>query len=145
DQRRREGQRKVHRRAQPRQGRGTRIALRDARDAGVEALEGEGVEQRRERRCQHREPRLGVVGRGKRAPRKPRDEGPGSHAHLSTVVSRAPSSAMWTASRLAGPVALAFSLTRCSLPGSSKKLSPARYTLAGPVAEFCERIAPDST
>jgi hypothetical protein len=61
------------------------------------------------------------------------------------VVSPAPSSAMWTASRLADSVVLAFSLTRCSLPGGSKKLSPARYTLAGPVAEFCERIAPDST
>jgi len=28
------------------------------------------------------------------------------------------------------------------LPGGSKKLSPTRYTLAGPVAEFCERTAP---
>ena len=66
----------------------------------------------------------------------------GSRTHSSIVVSPAPSSAMWTASRLAGSVALAFSLSRCSLPGGSKKLSPARYTLAGPVAEFCERIAP---
>jgi hypothetical protein len=32
---------------------------------------------------------------------------------------------MKIASRLAGAVVLAFSLTRCSLPGGSKKLSPA--------------------
>jgi hypothetical protein len=47
---------------------------------------------------------------------------------------------MWMESRLAGPVALAFSLRTCSLPGGSKKLSPARYTFARPVEEFSERI-----
>ena len=46
-------------------------------------------------------------------------------AHWSKVVRCAPSSAMKMASRLAGSVVLAFSLTRCSLPGGSKKLSPA--------------------
>jgi hypothetical protein len=75
----------------------------------------------------------------RRTPRNPRDRAPGSRAHSSLVVSPAPSSAMWIASRLANSVALAFSLTRCSLPGGSKKLSPAWYTLAEPVAEFCER------
>src|SRR5262249_53879087 len=46
-------------------------------------------------------------------------------AHLPKLVNCAPSSATKMASRLAGSVALAFSLTRCSLPGGSKKLSPA--------------------
>ena len=46
-------------------------------------------------------------------------------AHLAPMVSWAPSSATKMASRLAGSVALAFSLTRCSLPGGSKKVSPA--------------------
>jgi hypothetical protein len=45
--------------------------------------------------------------------------------YLSNVVSSAPSSAMKMASRLAGSVMLAFSLTRCSLTGGSKKVSPA--------------------
>jgi hypothetical protein len=43
----------------------------------------------------------------------------------SYTVSFAPSSATKTASRLAGSVALAFSLTRCVLPAGSKKTSPA--------------------
>ena len=43
----------------------------------------------------------------------------------SNVVNCAPSSAMKTANRLAGSVALALSLMRCLLPGGSKKLSPA--------------------
>jgi hypothetical protein len=53
-----------------------------------------------------------------------KDVSPGD-AHSSLTVSWAPSSATKTASRLAGSVALAFSLTRCSLPGGSKKVSPA--------------------
>src|SRR5262245_43397874 len=49
---------KKRRGAQPRQGRGTR---RDVlRDAGVEALKGKGVKQRRERRRQHWEPPHGA-------------------------------------------------------------------------------------
>ena len=45
--------------------------------------------------------------------------------YLSNVVRWAPSSATKTANRLAGSVALVFSLTRCSLPAGSKKVSPA--------------------
>jgi hypothetical protein len=41
------------------------------------------------------------------------------------MVSWTPSSATKIASRLAGAVALAFSLMRCLLPGGSKKVSPA--------------------
>src|SRR5215475_8608300 len=48
DQRHREGQRKAHRRTEPRQAKSARTALRDACDAGVEALEGKRGEQRRE-------------------------------------------------------------------------------------------------
>jgi hypothetical protein len=61
------------------------------------------------------------------------------------TVRRASSSATNTASRLAGSAALAFSLTLCSLPGGSKKPSPALETLTDPVAEFSERIEPEST
>jgi hypothetical protein len=48
-----------------------------------------------------------------------------ARGHGWLMVSWAPSSATKTARRLAGSVALAFSLTRCSLPGGSKKVSPA--------------------
>jgi hypothetical protein len=44
---------------------------------------------------------------------------------FSNVVSCVPSSATKIASRLAGSVVLAFSLTRCSLPAGSKNASPA--------------------
>ena len=61
-------------------------------------------------------------------------------------VSVAPSAATNTASRLAGSVSLAFSLTRCVLPGGSKKLSPALYNFhfAAPAPTWL-RIAPLST
>src|SRR5437762_851288 len=49
-----------------------------------------------------------------------------------------------TASRRAGPVVLAFLLTPCRSPGSSAKLSPARYTCSGPSLTLL-RTAPSST
>src|SRR5262249_57939254 len=55
--RRREGRGRA--RGGARQGWGM-APRRDARDAGVEALKGEGVEQRRERRRQHWEPPHGA-------------------------------------------------------------------------------------
>src|SRR4029079_6187775 len=66
-------------------------------------------------------------------------------SHLSGVVSLALSSATKTARRLAGSVSLAFSLTRCSLLGGSKIASPGLSLSTGPVAEFSDRIAPDTT
>ena len=53
------------------------------------------------------------------------EEGGIRFCNLAHHVNCAPSSAMKTANRLAGSVALAFSLMRCLLPGGSKKLSPA--------------------
>jgi hypothetical protein len=65
--------------------------------------------------------------------------------YLAGLVRTTPSGATKIASRLAGSVLLAFSLTRWVLPGGSKKVSPALYIRAGPVAEFSERMAPVST
>ena len=62
--------------------------------------------------------------------------------HLSKVVNRAPSSAMKTASRLAGSIALAFSLTRCLLPGGSKRLK-ALQTLSRSGRGVLDLIAPE--
>jgi len=77
----------------------------------IRLLDQEGRDRGEERARQREE-----LGRGAQARRQRPGVG---------VVSRAPSSATITASRLAGSVSLAFSLTRCSLPGGSKKLSPA--------------------
>jgi hypothetical protein len=66
---------------------------------------------------------LANVGQPRAEPRRRRVKYAGvqittaSDAHSSLMVSWAPSSATKMASRLAGSVALAFSLTRCSLPG----------------------------